>query len=288
MWIAQDLDIFRRNGLDVDLRLIESSTGVAALISGETHAAAIGASEVLAAAAEGAELAIVAPLTRTYSFRFMAPENIRSAEDLRGKRVGVSRFGSSSDIATRLALQQVGLVPNRDVEVIQVGSLTARIQAMESGAIQGGVAQPPDTTRLAKSGFHPVFDVSDLGLSAATSVVAVRKGDLTSSRRPALQALVDSVNQASVVLRTDPQASQEVLGRWLNLDDPAALQEAWDFYSQKVVPTDPRVEPSELEAAKNVLAAQNPRLATYDMSQLLDNSLAEAVMAQAPGPLASR
>src|SRR5262249_17511427 len=93
VWIAQALGIWTRHGLDVDLRLIESSTGVPALIAGETQAAAVGGSELLNAAAEGADLAIVAGLTKTFSFRFMAPGSIRTAEDLRGKRVGVSRFG---------------------------------------------------------------------------------------------------------------------------------------------------------------------------------------------------
>jgi NitT/TauT family transport system substrate-binding protein len=282
LWIAQDLGIFSRHGLDVDLRLVESSTGVAALIAGETQAGAMGGSEVMSAAAEGAELAIVGSLVKTFSFRFMAPESIRSVADLRGKRLGVSRFGSSSDIATRLALENLGLVPNRDVDIVQVGSLTARIQAMESGAIQGGVVQPPDTARVAKSGYHVVFDVSDLGIPAATSVIAVRRADLA-SRRPALQALVDAIVEASAIQRTDREASEAVLARWLQVDDPAALDEAWEFYAQKIVPTIPRVEPAQLESAKAVLAPDNPRVASYDPAQLIDNSLMDDAAARGIG-----
>jgi NitT/TauT family transport system substrate-binding protein len=282
LWIAQDLGVFSRHGLDVDLRLIESSTGVAALIAGETQAGAMGGSEVMSAAAEGAELAIVGSLVKTFSFRFMAPQSIQSVGDLRGKRLGVSRFGSSSDIATRLALENLGLVPNRDVEIVQVGSLTARIQAMESGAIQGGVVQPPDTARVAKSGYHVVFDVSDLGIPAATSVIAVRRADLT-SRRPALQALVDAIVEASAIQRTDREASKAVLGRWLQVDDPAALDEAWEFYAQKIVPTVPRVEPAQLEAARAVLAADNSNVGSYDPARLIDDSLVDDAAARGMG-----
>jgi len=282
VWIAQDLGLFARHGLDVDLRLVESSTGVAALISGETQAGALGGSEVMSAAAEGADLAIVAGLTKTYSFRFMAPESIKTVEDLRGKRVGVSRFGSSSDIATRLALEHLGLVPNRDVDVVQVGSLTARIQAMETGAIQGGVVQPPDTARVAKSGYHVLFDVSDLDLPAATSVVAVRRADLQ-SQRPTLQALVDAIVEASAIQRTDRESSEAVLARWLKLDDQAALDEAWTFYSEKIVPTVPRVEPAQLDSAKEVLASTSPRVASYDPAQLVDNSLVDDATARGLG-----
>jgi NitT/TauT family transport system substrate-binding protein len=280
--IAQDLGIFERYNLYVDLRLVESSTGVAALIAGETQAGAMGGSEVMSAAAEGAELTIVGSLVKTFSFRFMAPESITTVSDLRGKRVGVSRFGSSSDIATRLALENLGLVPNQDVEVIQVGSLTARIQAMESGAIQGGAVQPPDTARVANAGYHVLFDVSDLGLPAATSVIAVRRPDLT-AKRDTLQALTDAIVEASAIQRTDRAAATEVLGRWLKVDHPEALNEAFDFYSQKIVPTVPRVEPAQLKAQQDVLAANSPNLAAYDPNKLIDNSLVDNAAARGIG-----
>jgi NitT/TauT family transport system substrate-binding protein len=224
IWIAHDAGIFARHGLDVDVRLMESSTGVPALIAGDTQAAVLGGSEVLGAAAEGADLAIVAGLSRTFAFRFMANASIQRIDDLRGKRVGVSRIGSSSDIATRLALQRLGLVPDEDVEVIQVGSLTARIQALETGAIQGAVTELPDTTRLGKMGYHVLFDLSDLGLPAATDIVAVRRGDLT-EQRATVQALVDAVVEAIAVQRTNRAVAQAVLARWLQTDDPDALAE---------------------------------------------------------------
>ena len=275
VFIAEDLGLFAQHGLDLDLRQIDSSTGVAALIAGETQAAAIGGSEVMAAATEGADLAIIAGLTKTFSFRFMAPKDVQRVEDLRGKRVGVSRFGSSSDVATRLALQRLNLAPNRDVEIVQVGSLSARIQALESGAIQGGVAQPPDTARLAKTGNHVLFDVSDLNLPAATSTIAARRDDLT-ARRPALQAMIDAMTEALAVHRNDPEAAKAVLGRWLNQEDPEALQEAWEFYVQKIFPHVPRMEVAQLEAARAIIAEENPRIASYDVTKLIDNSLAES------------
>ncbi|HLH24747.1 MAG TPA: ABC transporter substrate-binding protein [Chloroflexota bacterium] len=281
IFLASDLGLFAKHGIDMDLRQIDSSTGVAALIAGETQAAAIGGSEVMSAAAEGADLVIIAGLTKTFSFRFMAPESIKTVEDLRGKRVGVSRIGSSSDIATRLALQRLGLQPNKDVEVIQVGSLSARIQALQSGAIQGGVAQPPDTARLAKVGMHVLFDVSDLDLPNASSVIAVRRGDVT-DKHAAMQALVDTMADALNVMRDDPKDAKQVLGKWIQLDDEDALQEAWEFYTQKIIPTVPRVEPAQLDTAKQVLAADSPSLANYDVTKLIDNSLADAAAAR-PG-----
>jgi ABC-type nitrate/sulfonate/bicarbonate transport system substrate-binding protein len=192
----------------------------------------------------------------------------------------VSRIGSSSDIATRLALQRLGLQPNKDVEVIQVGSLSARIQALQSGAIQGGVAQPPDTARLAKVGMHVLFDVNDLDLPNASSVIAVRRADVT-AKRAAMQALVDTMIDAVGTMRADPKDAKEILGKWIQIDDEDALQEAWEFYTQKIIPQLPRVEPAQLETAKQVMVADHPSLANYDAAKLIDNSLVDAAVARA-------
>lgn len=279
VWIALDEGLFARHGLTVDLRLLESTTGVAALLAGETQAAIIGGSEVMAAAAEGADLVILGGLSRTYSFRFMAPPQIRTPQDLRGQRVGVSRFGSSSDIATRVALQRLGLAPGQDVEIVQVGSLTARMQALESGAIQGAVAMPPETTRLAKMGNHVLFDLSDLDLPASTAVMAARRTDLA-ERRPLLQAFVDAMVEAIALQRRDPERAQAVLGRWLKTDDREALAEAWSFYIEKVLSPIPRLEVDQLEAARLLLGAQSPRIAQYDPRLLIDNSLVDSAVAR--------
>jgi ABC-type nitrate/sulfonate/bicarbonate transport system substrate-binding protein len=279
LFLAQDMGLYAKHGIDMDLRQIDSSTGVAALIAGETQAAGIGGSEMMNAAAEGADLVIIAGLVKTFSFRFMAAESIRTVDDLRGKRVGVSRIGSSSDIATRLALQRLGLQPGKDVEVIQVGSLSARIQALQSGAIQGGVAQPPDTARLAKTGNHVLFDVSDLDLPNASSVIGVRRADVT-AKRQTFQALVDTMIESLATIRDDPKGANEVLAKWIQYDDPDALQEAWEFYTQKIFPTMPRLEPAQLDTAKQVLVAENPNLANYDVTKLIDNSFVDAAAAR--------
>jgi ABC-type nitrate/sulfonate/bicarbonate transport system substrate-binding protein len=279
VWIAQDMGLFAKHGLDVDVRLIESATGVPALIAGETQAAVLGGSEVLSAAAEGADLVMVAGLTRTYAFRFMASADVPTVDALRGKRVGVSRIGSSSDIATRLALQRLNLVPDQDVEVIQVGSLTARISALESGAIQGAVTELPDTTRLARMGYHVLFDLADLGLPAATDVIAVRRGYAT-EQRATVQAIVDSVVEAIAVQRADRQGTQAVLGRWLQTDDAEALAETWEFNTTKLMARVPSLAPEQFTDARGILAKQNPGIASYDTSRALDNSFVDAAVAR--------
>jgi NitT/TauT family transport system substrate-binding protein len=147
-WMAYESGIFKQNGLDVKLDNIASSTGIPAVISGDVQIAHLGGSETLSAAAGGADLVILAITGPVYPFVFMAPAAITSTDQLKGKKLGVSNIGSSSDIATRVMLKNVGLDPEKDVSIVAVGSLQNRMAALLSGAIDGGVAQPPDQIAL--------------------------------------------------------------------------------------------------------------------------------------------
>jgi NitT/TauT family transport system substrate-binding protein len=143
VWVASDEGIFKKNGLDVQLTYIESSKGIAAVISGETQMANIGGPETLSAVAGGADLVTVACESPSWPFVMQVVPGINSMAELKGKKVGVSNFGSTSDIATRLALENSKLDPEKDVAIIAVGSASNRLAALKSGAIQGGVSFPP-------------------------------------------------------------------------------------------------------------------------------------------------
>src|SRR6267378_4872972 len=129
-WLALESGIFKQNGLDVTLDNIVSSTGIPALLSGQVQIAHLGGSETLSAAAEGGDLVVISITGPVYPFVFMAPAAITSIDQIKGKKIGVSNVGSSSDIATRVMLKKVGLDPAKDVEIVAVGSLQNRIAAL--------------------------------------------------------------------------------------------------------------------------------------------------------------
>jgi NitT/TauT family transport system substrate-binding protein len=122
-WMALEGGFYKQNGLDVQLDNIVSSTGIPALLSGQVQVAQFGGSETLSAAAGGGDLAIIAIVGPVYPFVFMAPSSITSIDEIKGKKIGVSNVGSSSDIATRVMLRQVHLDPEKDVTIVPVGSL---------------------------------------------------------------------------------------------------------------------------------------------------------------------
>src|SRR2546426_309501 len=195
LWGASDGGYFGKSNLDVTIQLIESAKGIPALLSGQTNIAVLGGSNALNAAVSGADLEVVAVLAPVYPYQLMVPASITRAEQLKGKKVGVSSIGSSSDIGTRTALKKLGLDPTKDVDIVAVGSSQNRIAAMYTGAIQGSVNQPPDTVAMKARGFHSILDLAGAKLPTANTGVVVQRS-WASSHNGVVQRFIDSLVQA--------------------------------------------------------------------------------------------
>jgi NitT/TauT family transport system substrate-binding protein len=125
--------------------------------------------------AGGADLVLLGNFVPVYPFEFMVPADITTLDELRGQRVGVSSIGSSSDIATRAGLHRAGLDPQKDVDIVAVGSWTNLVAGLLNGAIQGGVSRPPDSLSLEAKGFHALFDLADQKLPTVNTSIVVQR-----------------------------------------------------------------------------------------------------------------
>ncbi|HLY63895.1 MAG TPA: ABC transporter substrate-binding protein, partial [Chloroflexota bacterium] len=271
VWIAKEGGYFQNNGLDVTENYVQSSSGIAALLSGETQVFQGGGSETLSAAAGGADVEIVASITPVYPFALEVPASIPSAADLKGKKVGVSSFGSSSDTATRVALQKLGLDPNKDVSILAVGSEETRIQSLINGAIQGGVAQPPSRYDLEAQGMHSLYDLAAQHVPAANTTVVFKKS-YADAHSDVVQEYVNSLVQALARERTDEPFSTKVLGQYLKLNNQDVLNRTWQYYVTNIVPSLPTMQPDQLADAVNTLAPRNPAVTNYDVTKLINNT----------------
>ncbi len=271
LWIAKEGGYFEKVGLNVDLLNIASAQGVPALIAGDVQIAQLGGSEVLSAAAEGADVAVIGMLAGVYPFVFEVSANIRTPADLKGRKVGVSSFGSSSDIATRVGLRGIGLDPDKDVNIVPVGSASQRTAALLSGAIDAGVAQPPEQLALEKAGFHQLFDLAALRLPSANTSVAVKRAYL-SANRDVVQRYVDALVRAIVREKADKAFSIQVLKKYYKSDDDAAMTAAYDFFSLRVAVSLPHATPPQFADAQATLGAKSDKVKNFDVTRLIDDS----------------
>src|SRR5881296_1119151 len=263
LWATKEGGLFEQQKLNVTLQNIASAQGVPALIGGQTQFAQVGGSETLSANAGGADLVVVAQITGVYPFVLEVSSDIKNTTDLKGKKVGVSSVGSSSDIATRVALRKLGLDPDKDVTIVAVGSSQQRTAALLAGAIQAGVSQPPDSIALEEKGFHVLYDLASQKLPSANTSVAVRRSYITSSK-DVVQRYVDSIVQGIKKLKSDKAFGVGVLKKYFNSTDDAAMGVTYDFYALTVAPSQPFAKPEMYVDAQATLGTGDAKVKAFD------------------------
>src|SRR5947209_1186620 len=249
-YYALEKGAFTSRNLQVDGQLVAGGANtMAALLAGQLQVADAGGSEALSAVASGADLVIVATLAPVYPYVFEVIPDIKTTQDLIGKKIGVATLGGSADIATRVALRQAGLDPDKDVTIVATGSAQNRTAALASGAIQGGmVGGPPETLELESRGLHPLMDLAALKLPTANTSVIVQRAWLDANRG-VVQRYVDALVDASAKLRKDRAGAVAVLKTYFKSDDDATMSASYDFFAGEVIPALPYPRPEHLKDA---------------------------------------
>jgi NitT/TauT family transport system substrate-binding protein len=272
LWAAKETGLFEKHGLDVDLQYAASATTVAAVVSGQMQLATVGLSEVLGAIAGGADLVILTTQVPAYTYVFEVAPGIQTAADLKGKSVGISRVGSSSDIGTRVVLQTVGLDADKDVNLVQTGSVSDRAAAMRSGAIQAGVAAPPDTLVMERMGWHPLFDLAALGLPAVTLGAVVQRS-YRDANRAIVQAYIDALLEGIARVHRDRALSLELLRTNLKIESDEDLNVTYEYYTRReLMPSLPYPRVEQFGDTLAILGRNSEQLAKLDVAALLDTS----------------
>jgi ABC-type nitrate/sulfonate/bicarbonate transport system substrate-binding protein len=277
VWVAQDGGIFAQNGIKVDQTYIQSGNAIAAVIAGQIQLAQGGGSEALSAASNGADIMVIGNVVPLYPYIMYVAADIKTINDLKGKKVGVSSNGSSSDIATRVALKKVGLDPDKDVSIIAVGSSTNRTAALQSGAIQGGMDQPPSAYDLEKQGLHALFDMASLKLPTVNNGIVVKKSWLDANR-PTAQKYIDSIVQGIARTKKDQTYAAGVLNKYMKLDNMDYATRAVSYGVQNLFPDAPDIKSDAFVDAVGVLSTKNEKVKSFDLNKLIDDSLVQSAV----------
>ena len=220
IWIAKDLGLFEKNGLDVDPVLLQSGPrSVSALLSGEMPVINTGANSAIAANLGGTrEPVIIATFYNRLVFSVIGKPEIANISSLKGKVLGVTQVGSLSDFIARLLLAQAGLSPQRDVTLLPTGDYNGMVVSLSKGLIDAGVVSPPSTLKARKLGFREILDVGASGIEYSGTSVATTRTLVRESPdipRRVVRALVEAIH----VFKTDKASSLRVLGRWTRTQD---------------------------------------------------------------------
>jgi NitT/TauT family transport system substrate-binding protein len=258
LYVAADAGLFTKNGLEVELTLIASgTTSIQSLIAGDVHFSVTAAPETAAAYVGGAPVTMLLSWTRSLTVLFLVDPSITRPEQLRGKTIGITRFGGQPHVAARLALKYWGLDPDNDVQYLQMGGTPEILAGMQQGVVVGGAYAPPTNLRAQRLGFRVLGDLSQMDIPYQGAGLIGTRPFLEANpevARRAVRAILEGIKLAVM----DEELTRAATGRYTRTDDPELLDEALRHFRNAVVRV-PYPSMDALQAVLDNLADTEPR-----------------------------
>lgn len=271
-WVAKETGIFARNGLDVQLVYFSGGTpALMALVSGDTAVSQNSGPEVVNAHIAGSDVVFIAGGTVTLDWWLLSRSEIKTAAQLKGGTLAISRFGSASDFVARFGLQRIELVPEKDVAIVQIGTTTDRLAAIGAGRVQATVLPPPTMFIALKNGLNVLADVSALGLAFQhTAPVTTRRFIRENPEvvRRYLKSHVEAVQR----IKTDRETGITVMTKYLGqAKDRDSTEKSYDRYiSEDQLPVKQYPTLEGIKTVLNTLAEKDPKARAVKPEDLVD------------------
>jgi ABC-type nitrate/sulfonate/bicarbonate transport system substrate-binding protein len=276
LWVAHDAGLFAREGLEDQLILIPSGSQLAqVVVAGEVDVAALNGSSAMAAALQGADIKVVGNTTNKLIFSIFVRPEIKTIEGLKGKKIGVTRFGSATDISARYALRKYNLDPQKDVTILQMGAMSSIMGGLQGGSIDAGLVSPPTLFAVEKLGFKELVNITDMNIAFPNPSLIVQGGIMR--RKPELvdkfmRAYTRGIHRA----QTDRALTLKSIAKYTKIEDPFLLQKAYDLYVGKVLERAPYINMVGMQnalddLAKTTPAAKNAKPEQFIEMRFLDN-----------------
>ena len=228
-YAAVDTGLYKKNGLEVDLVFIPTSTtSVSSVVAGDIHLANNSGGAVANAVVGGASLIMTACYINTLPYELVVQESIKSAEDLKGKSVGISRVGSASDVAARVLVKGLGLEPVKEVPILQVGGAAERAAAFRTGRI-AGFPSPPGIIHLAKGMPHRIL-ISTADFQKRFDfpyICSTTTKNFLASHRDTVRRITMALIEATQFLKTRKEESKMLIAKYARQNDPAYLESSY-------------------------------------------------------------
>jgi NitT/TauT family transport system substrate-binding protein len=270
-WIAQESGLFKKHNLDFSLVFISSSGIVtAALLGGDAEMTITGGVGNVAAYMRGStDVVFVGGVKNTMTQTLVAGGNIKKPEDLKGKKIGVSRIGGNSHYFTIQALRRFGMDASRDVQFIQTGGDPETFAAFVSGQIDVANLTPPTDALAIAKGYHYVIYGPDLKIPYAATAF-VTKRSVIAKRPQVIGNFMRAMAETAKLMHTDREFVYKVLGKYLRVTDRSVLDSA---YNAEIKVLEPRltVKAESLQAILDELAATDPRAKKIKPQEMIDN-----------------
>jgi len=271
LWTAHDAGFFKKHGLTAEVIQVGSSTrGMAALLAGQIDILAGGGTGGLIAQLQGyTDLAIFGTNVHTWVFAVYSAPSIKAIAELRGKKLGVTRFGGTMDFAARHFLKGQGFEPGKDVILIQLGSAADIVTALANGVVDSGMMSVPYLFVAKRLGLTELVDLSQSGVRYAQAALVAKRSFLRDQRDVVLRFIKSQV-EATHFLKTRPADGMRILGRYTRTDDEAILKQAYHYHVDRLLSRVPDIRPDDVRLLLEEAALTNPKAKGANPQDFID------------------
>ena len=268
-WIAEEAGLFKKYDLEIPLVFVTpGAPAVAAILSGDSEVAVIGAASITRPFVQGnKDPVIIGGIKSLLTHSIVAKPDIKRPEQLKGKRIGVSRIGSNPHYFAVQALRHYG-IDSREVSYIQTGGAPETLASLVAQGIDAAVLTVPTDAQALKLGYHYVIYGPDLKIAYAATTFTTRRS-IVAKREPVIGRFMRAMAESAKIMHTDKEYTYKVLGKYLRVEDRKLLEAS---YNVEIKALEPRlaIKLEGLQSTLEEIAPVDPRAKTVKPQEMVD------------------
>ena len=277
LWLGKDSGLYQKYGADMELLYIGSSTkSVQALLGGDIDIVYSAAGAVVDANLAGAELVMIGCQYDKGQTSFFTTTPVASVGDLKGKAVGVTRFGAFSDFVARHVLKKNRLQPIKDVALIQLGGTQEIIAAMQKNLVQGGSVSLPLTLQAKKLGFRELLTTEQIALPFDYGCFIIKNSQLKTKRDDLKRVLRATIAAYDLAIQ-EPALAKRIIGKYTRTTDSETLDATYKENLKDYALRVPYVSLAGLNSTQEFRAESAAEVKKLSLEKMFDNSLLQEI-----------
>ena len=279
LWTAYEEGYFKQEGLDLQITHIPStSRAIAAMLAGQAQFGNTDPTSAVEADVKGGDITIVVALTNRLVFSVMAQPDITGPQDLKGKKLGITRAGSSTDTAARQALDIWHLQPETDVALVPLTEVPAILAGLQAKQVDAGVVSPPTSFRAIQAGFKELINLAKDGPEYPSVAISTRKS-IIQSNPEMVRRFVRGYARGLQTFKTDKAKAEADMNKYLQVSDQTVLDQTWQAFSQYLADP-PYVPDAGMQKVIADAAQTDPQAKSTKPSDYVDPSFVKSAVDQ--------
>jgi len=273
IWVAGEAQLFQKNGMAAEVLYLESALVRTALIAGDIVMGGMSGTTMAAPRLQGADPIIIASFLNSLQYRLVVRPEIKTPSQLKGKRIGVAGFGLGAHRGAQIMIAKLGLNPDTDVVMLQIGGDPTRLSALLSGTIDASVFNPPLYKRAVEAGMRVLANIEEMGFPVqASALVSTERfvhtnPDLT---RRAIKSIIEAIH----LVKTNPELTKRAIRKYMRFKDDRDTDEAYQII-RDVTPRKPYPTVEGMKTVLDELALKVPAAKAAQAREFMDTRFIE-------------